>query len=172
MGFQFKVNIIPNLKDMIIVLVTLVILYLILKKLLHKPLTDFMTKRSEGIALKLKESEELKLEAEVLRDEYESRIELAKEESRSIIEAARKRGEEVEKNIISEARQEATGIIQKARTDIEREKEQAFEDMRNETSEMAILIASKILEDNMDSQSQKVMIDKFIGEVGNVKWEN
>ena len=37
---------------------------------------------------------------------------------------------------------------------------------------MAILIASKIMEENITIDNQKYLIDKFIDEVGSSKWQS
>jgi F-type H+-transporting ATPase subunit b len=37
---------------------------------------------------------------------------------------------------------------------------------------MAILAASKVIEEDVDGNKHKTMIDKFINEVGDTRWQN
>ncbi len=45
-------------------------------------------------------------------------------------------------------------------------------DVQKEAGEMAVLIASKIMQENLDLASQQDLINKFIDEVGTSKWQN
>src|SRR5699024_2640671 len=98
------------------------LLYLILKKFLHEPVTKFLQERKDKIQADIDQAKILEEEATKLRDDYESRIDLAKKESQEIVEAARKRGEDLKEDIIAEARKEAEGIVSRARTEISRER--------------------------------------------------
>ena len=44
--------------------------------------------------------------------------------------------------------------------------------MKAQSGEMAVLIASKIIEEKITYESQKDLINKFIDEVGNAQWQN
>lgn len=170
--FSINVEIIPSFEKVMLTFATLLVLYLILKKILYKPVTDFMNKRSERIGSNIREAEQLSEEAAALKAEYETRIEEAKEESREIVEAARSRGEELELSIIKEAEEEAENIKTRAALQIEREKATALEEVQKEVGEMAILIASKVLEQELNLEGQNQLIDGFIEEVGSVEWKN
>ncbi len=167
-----EVIVIPNLIDMILVLSATFIMFLILRKLLYKPVSAMLEKRKENIRSNIESAKKENEEAMALKLDYENRILEAKEEAQKIIESGRTRGEEVRKDIIAEARKEAEDIKQRGMREAQQEKERALIDVKNEAGDMAILIASKILERNVDISSQEDLIDKFLNEMGNSTWQN
>lgn len=169
---DIQVLALPELVSMIITLVSVFILFLVLKKFLHKPVTNFIQKRQDNIETDIREAEVLKQEAIDLKADYENRMEKAKLEGQEIIESSRVRAGELEKTMLAEAKEEVEIVKERARKDIQREKEKAYEDVKKSAGEMAILIASKIMEKDINLENQNVLIDKFIDEVGNTKWQN
>lgn len=167
-----RVEVLPVLKDMLITLATTLVLYFGLRKLLYKPVSEALNKRKENIKSDIDSAKIARAEAESLKLEYEKSIQDAKNEAQSIIESGRKRGEEVQKDIIAEARKEAEEIKLRGKKEAEAEKERALMDVRNQAGDMAVLIASKILESEVDKGSQQAIIDQFVNEVGNAKWQN
>jgi F-type H+-transporting ATPase subunit b len=166
------VRALPELSSMILTWVALLFLYLMLRHFLYKPVSKALNDRKEKIQSDIDGAKVLKEEAESLRDDYESRINLAKKESQEIIESARKRGEELKEGILVEARKEAESIVDRARREIAREREVAFQEIKSQAGEMAILIASKIMEEQITMDKQNKLIDKFIDEVGSSKWQS
>ena len=55
---------------------------------------------------------------------------------------------------------------------ITREKEKAYEDIKASAGELAVLIASKLIEDQISIENQENLIDRFIEEVGSAKWQS
>ncbi|CAK7049414.1 F0F1 ATP synthase subunit B [Tissierella sp.] len=169
---MFVVRALPELSSMILAWVALLLLYLMLRHFLYKPVSQYLNNRKEKIKSDIDGAKVLKEEAIALRDDYESRISLAKKESQEIIESARKRGEELKEGILAEAKKEAEGIVSRARKEIAREREVAFQDIKSQAGEIAILIASRIMEEEIKIDKQKNLIDKFIDEVGSSKWQS
>lgn len=169
---DIQVLALPQLIPVIITLVSVFILYLILKKFLYAPVTNFLESRKEKILGDLNEAKTLKTEAANLKSDYESKISELKLEGQEIIENSRQRGNKIKDTILEEARKEAQIIVNRARKDIVREREKAYEDIKKSTGEMAILIASKIMEENITLENQESLINKFINEVGSSKWQN
>lgn len=148
------------------------ILYLILKKLLFKPVTEFMANREEGIKNSLKEAEIKNEEAEKKKAEYLTKIEGAEEEGRQIVKEAAKRAEERASEIIKAAEKEADQIKERARVEIEREKEKAINSLKDEIASIAMLAASKVIEKDLDEKNHRVLVKEFIDEVGETRWQN
>lgn len=162
----------PILSSVVLAWVALLLLYLLLKRFLHQPVKNFLSERKEKIQSDLDGAKVLKEEANALKEDYEAKIDLAKKESQEIIEGARKRGEELREGIISEAREEAESIVSNARREIARERDVALQDIKTQAAEIGVLIASKIMEEQVSVDKQKNLIDKFIDEVGSSKWQS
>lgn len=168
---NIDIRVIPDPLSMILVLIATVILFFILNKLLYKPISKMLNERKSNIQKNIDGANALKEEAEKLKKEYELKIAEAKKEGQEIIEASRKRGDEVKENIIAEAKEEANNILEKAKREIEQEKEKALHDIKVKSGEMALLIASKIIEENLNQDKQQQLINKFVDEVGTQKWQ-
>lgn len=171
-GLDIVVEVIPVFKDMLMVWATLFILFKLLEKLAYGPITKFIEDRKSKIQSDINQAKTLNAEAEKIKSEYETRMAEAKEESQKILADARARGEELKNEIVSEAKQEAEGIKSRARKDIERERAAAFESVKSETGDMALLIASRIMEQEINVENQERLVDQFINEVGNTPWQN
>lgn len=169
---MFVVRALPELSSMILAWVALLLLYLILRRFLYAPVSKFLSDRKEKIQSDIEGAKVLKEEANALKDDYESKINLAKKEGQEIIEGARKRGEELKEDILAEARREAESIVSRARKEVSREREKAFQEIKSQAGEMALLIASKIMEEEMNNERQGKLINKFIDEVGNQRWQS
>lgn len=169
---DIRVLALPELSSMILAWIALLIIFLILRKFLYKPVAQTLDARKTKIQDEIHRSITLKEEALELKTNYEHMIQQAKDEGQEIIDGARLRGEELRQSILLEAREEAEVILSRAKKEIERQRQIAYAEMKAETGEMAILIASKIMEEKMTYESQKNLIDKFIDEVGNSKWQS
>lgn len=167
---DIQIRLFPELESVIITAVVLLILYILLRKLLYKPVSSFMQRRSDLIQSELDDAREMKAEAKFIKDNQEKIINEAHMESKKIIEEAKKTSDEIKDNIILEAKKEAKEIIIKAEKEAEKQKAEALEDMKNQSVELAVLIAQKILEEQLNVDKQNLLIDRFIEEVGASKW--
>ncbi len=162
----------PNWISMLLVFISVVILYFILRHFLYEPVSKFMKERKENIQKDIDGAKSLKKDATVLRNQYELKIDEAHAEGQEIIETSRRRGEELKEDIVNDARKEAEGIVDRAKREIELEKEKALQEIKLQAGDMAILIASRIVDEKVDMNVQKEMMDKFIDEVGMEKWQS
>lgn len=155
--------------ELFFTLANVLILFLILRKILFKKIIDVMDARDADIKNNIEAGEKAKEEGMKFKSEYETRIQDARDESQMIVDFARKRAEEKSDTIISEARKEAEYIKQKANNEIAKEKEQAFNNIKSEISEIAVLAASKVIEKDIDKAKHEDLIENFIKEVGEAK---
>lgn len=155
--------------ELFFTLANVLILFLILRKILFKKIIDVMDARDADIKNNIEAGEKAKEEGMKFKSEYETRIQDARDEGQMIVDFARKRAEEKSDTIISEARKEAEYIKQKANNEIAKEKEQAFNNIKSEISEIAVLAASKVIEKDIDKAKHEDLIENFIKEVGEAK---
>lgn len=153
-------------------IVNTIILFLILKKLLFKPVSEFMEKRRNEIAGSIKEAEMKNEEAEKYKSEYMNKIEASQEEGRQIVKEAAKRAEDRASEIIKAAEKEAKEIKERANVEIEREREKAINALKDEIASIAMLAASKVIEEDLNEKKHNTLVRKFIDEVGETRWQN
>lgn len=169
---DIQVNILPDLTNFTLQLIATLILFLVLRAKLFTPLKNLLEKRAQTIESEISVAKVQKQEAEQLKAKYELNLENAKEEARGIVDSAKKRGDQLKDEILSEARSEAEVISTRAKNDIEREREKALDSVKSEVADIAVLVASKVMNKNLDETTHKEMIDKFISEVGESKWQS
>lgn len=169
---MIRVLVLPEISSMILTWIALILIYFILRHFLYKPVTNALEARKSKIEDDIQSAAQVREEAFQLKKDYEGRIKNSKEEGQEIIDGARLRGEELTQHILAEAKVEADIILARAKKEIERQKEIAYVEMKAQSGEMAVLIASKIMEEKITYESQKDLINKFIDEVGNAQWQN
>ena len=150
----------------IIVALNLIILYIVMKKLLFKPVTRFMENRTKSIKDSIDNAEKAKIEAFELKAKYEHRLKSAKSDGDKIVEEARIKAEKEYERIVITAKQESENILKKTREEIYRERVQALKEIRSQVASLALAAASKVIEANMDTESNRVFVNKFIDEAG------
>ena len=105
--------------------------------------------------------------AEELKVEYEEKMSQAEQESEQIVKTALRRAQLKEEEILKEANAQAERTMERAHEQIELEKKQAINDVKDQVSSMAIGIASAVIERDVSESEHKKLIDDFIGTMGN-----
>lgn len=166
MEFKPLVGLTP---EVFITIANTIVLFLILKKILFKPVMNIMDEREADIKSDIEQGKKAKEEGLKFKSEYETKVGAARSEGQQIVEMAKRRAEEKSSEIIANAKQEAENIKTKASADIEKERQQAYNDVKGEISSIALLAASKVIEKDIDKSKHEELIDEFIKEVGDAK---
>ena len=144
----------------------LLILYLFLKKILFKPVKNMIDSRQKEIDDMYSDAEKSKTDALTMKSEYEQKLESANEESEEILKRAIRRAELREEEILTEANKKAARVLERAEEQVELEKKRAINEVKDEVSEMAISIASAVIERDLKANEHKELIDEFISHMG------
>lgn len=155
-----------NIWDILISLINLLLLFLILKKFLYKPVKKVMAQRQQQVDDLYGAADQAKDQANAMKQEYEARLSTAREEAdelvRTAVQTAQRKGDQM----LAEASDQVAYMKQKAEGDIEREKKQMMQDARKEISDMAVSIASKVVEREINKEDHAQLVDEFIRNVG------
>jgi F-type H+-transporting ATPase subunit b len=147
----------------------LLILYLFLKKLAFGPLKRMIDSRQKEIDDMYSLAESSRTDAENMKAEYEKKLSEAHDESEAILKDAQRRALLREEEILKEANDEAGRTLKRAEEQIELEKKHALNQVKNEVSEMAISIASAVIERDVKAEEHSDLIDEFINGMGEKK---
>ncbi|WP_010246349.1 F0F1 ATP synthase subunit B [Acetivibrio cellulolyticus] len=152
--------------DFIWAIINLLVLYLILKKFLFKPITEFMENRANLIKEQLEGSQKSNEEAADLKLAYERKLETAHADASKIINDAKLDAQDKYDEIIKKAKADAEVLREKAEAEIERERNEMIKAMRNEIVSLALEAASKVMEANMNTEANKKLVDEVVTKKG------
>ena len=145
--------------------ITFLILLFILKRVAWKPILSALNQREAAIKDSLEKAEKAKEEAKKILDENKAILLKAEEESKKIIEKSRAYADRLNEQMISDSKKRAQKIIEDATSEIERKKEEAFNELRTKVAEIAVQAAEKILNKNLDKDSNTKLVDRYIDDI-------
>lgn len=150
----------------IMAFLNLIILYFVLRKVLFKPVMKFMEDRTKSIENSIADAKKQRAEAIEMKTNYEAQLKAARAGSKKIIDAAVAKAAAQQVDIVAEAQRQAEELLLNAREEIEIEREQMLRDVQSEVASLAFAAASKVLEANMDNESNRQLVAKFLNEAG------
>ena len=140
-------------------------MYLI-KRFLFKPINAMLDKRKAMADAEIQQARREKNEAMTLKSSYENSLTQANAEANSILQNAQKDAAARSEAIINDAQSQAANLKAKAEADILQEKKKAVNDIKNEIGGIAMEIAGKVVEREINEEDHKKLIDEFIENVG------
>ena len=155
-----------NLWQILISLANLLIIFTILKRFLFAPVQKVMAARQEQVDKMYGDAEEDRNAAMGMKQEYEARLATAREEADGIVKNAVQTAQRKGDAILAEASTQASRMKQKAEEEISMERKQMLMDVRSEISDIAVSIASKVVEREVQKKDHDSFVDEFIRNVG------
>ena len=155
----------PNGGLMFWTLVVFLFLSAILGKLVFPKITAAVEAREKALEEAIEGAKHDREEAARALAEQLKQIEAARVEAQKIIVEGRQVGEKLRADMIEETQQQQQAMLERARREIETEKENAIAEMRREAIELAIAGASKVIEKNLDDQSNREIVESFLSSI-------
>lgn len=135
----------------------------------YKPIMRILDERSRKVKESMEQTELIKQQAERAEEEVKKQIEAAGREGQEIIARAAHTGEEVRQKAQQTARQDAESLIARARAEIQRERDEAIDELRKEFADLTILAAGKVIDQKLDKEAHRQLIDKVLKESATLK---
>ena len=145
--------------------ITFVGLAIVLGKFAWKPLLEALQKREEHVRSSIERAEQAKQEAERLLEENRKQLARAEEEAHRILTEGRALGEKLKNEIVEKTNQQTRKMIDQAKLEIERDKEAALSQLRGEVANLAIQAAGKILDETLDENKHRKIVDAYLREL-------
>jgi F-type H+-transporting ATPase subunit b len=143
-------------------LVIFVILYWILKKYAFPAVLGAVEAREKALAEAIEGAKRDREEAAKLLADHRAQIENARNEAQKFIAEARAVSEKSRADLLEKTRQEQQDMLERARRDIGIERDKAIAELRREAVDLAIAGASKVVEQNLDSDKNRKLVDSFL----------
>lgn len=155
-----------NWESFVFAIISFGILYWLLNKYAFGPLFGIMEKRREQVLKELSDAENSRAEAAKLLEEQKQALEQARKDAHNVMEQARQTSSRQAEAIIEQAKAESSRIKEEALRDIENEKNKAVAALRSQVADMSVLIASKIIEKEIDEKSQQELVEQYLKKAG------
>lgn len=155
-----------NLWQILISLANLVILFLIVKKFLFKPVKKVLAQRQDLMDAQYSAAQEAQAQALADKDAWKHKMQSAKAEADAIMKDAASKAQIRGDRIVSDAREKADGIIRQAQTAAELERKKAEDGIKKEIVDVSAALTEKMLGREINAQDHREMIDSFIEGLG------
>lgn len=150
-------------------LIIFVLLAWLLAKFAFKPITAAVEAREKALEDAIEGAKKDRESAAQLLDEHRRQIEAARGEAQKLIAEGRAAAEKMRTDLLEQTRREQQDMLDRARSEIELEKDRAIAQLRREAVDLAIAGASKVVEQNLDSQRNRQLVESYLSSLGTVK---
>ena len=150
--------------------ITVLVLFLILKKFFFEKVHNFMEERENEVRTQFETAEENNRLAEQKLMDYEERIKNYQSEGREIIKAAKDDAKVQAQSILDDAKEKARVAIEKSEAELERQKNNARRELKDEIGSLAVMAAERIIEKELSDRNQSEIVDKIIREAEEERW--
>ena len=147
-------------------ILNLLLLMVLFKKYLFKPVTEILEKRQAEIEGHYQEAQQAETDAKAMKADYESKMAGARQEADRVIKTATESANAMSASIVEDARTQADQLKRRAQTEIDLERRRAFDEVKGELSGIALDIASQVIEREVNDKDHEAFINEFIKNVG------
>ncbi|MGL4849265.1 MAG: F0F1 ATP synthase subunit B [Clostridium sp.] len=154
-----------NLGQVIFTIINFIILLLVLKHFFWAKFKVIIDERRNMILADIDSAKANLKEAEELKIENANILKTADDEGKKITEERKKQAEKIYNEIIQGARDESETLKNRASLEIVREKEKAQFELKEQVVNLAIAVSKKALNESLNEEEHRKLIDSFIDEV-------
>lgn len=146
-------------------LIVFALLLFVLGKYAWKPMVSALDEREKTIEESLTRAESALEEASRMQEDNEATRREAERQAQSILRDARDASDQLRSEEVEKTKAQLAHMQERARADIEREKTQALVALRAEVASLAIGAAGKILNENLDDDRQRKLVESFLDDL-------
>lgn len=151
-----------NLPGLISQLVNIVILLIVLRLLLYKPILKMLDDRKQRIQEGLSSADRAVERAAEAEREVQQRLEEGRREGQQHIAQAQEIANRIQADARQQAQSEAQTILERARSEIQLERDAAIAQLRREFADLTIFAAEKVIGQSLDKQAHQRLIDETL----------
>ena len=155
----------PNTGVMFWTLVIFVVLLVVLSRFAFKPLTAAVEAREKALEEAITSAKRDRDAAAQLLAEQQRALDATRADAQRVIAEGRTTAEKLRNEMLEQTKQQQHELLERARTEIDNERKRAIADLRREAVELALAGASKVVERNLDDQTNRKLVESFLATV-------
>jgi F-type H+-transporting ATPase subunit b len=146
-------------------LIIFLILFFVLSRYAFKPITAAVEAREKALEEAIAGAKADREAAAALLTQHQQQLEAGRNEAQKLIAEGRTIGDKVRADMIEETRSQQQDMLERARREIDAEKVRAIAELRREAVDLAIAGASKVIEKNLDDDSNRKIVESFLSTI-------
>lgn len=146
-----------------------IILYILLRKFAFGPITAAVEAREKALEDAIESAKRDRDAAAKLLAEHQAKIDAARGEAQKLIADGRAVAEKMRADLLEQTRQEQQDMLERARREIESEKERAIAQLRREAVDLALAGASKVIEQNLETEKNRQLVERYLASIGSLE---
>ena len=158
--------IMPEINEVLWGAFAFIVLFGLIAKFGYPAIKSAMEARSDKIAGDLEQAERARAESEGVLAQYHAQLADARAESARIIDEARAQAEQVRRDLIAKAEAEAAELRQRNAEQIAAERGRVMGEVQGQVAALAVELAEKVVESNLDREANMRLIENYINTVG------
>ena len=153
-----------DLPRLLTFLVGFTVIAVFLRMFLYGPITRMLDQRADRIRESLAAADKARDEAASSAERVEQELANARREGQNLIAEARDAASRLRDQEVERTQAQIEEMLERAREEIRRERQSAVEEVRSEFAGIAILAAERIVEQSLDEDSHRELIDQVLAE--------
>ncbi len=146
-------------------IVVFLLLLWILGKFAWGPILGGLEARERAIQESIDDAKRMREEAQQLLEEHREKLGQARKEAQEMVSEAREAGDRLRKEMEEKARAESDRLLERARRDIALERARAVQEIREESVELALAAAEKLLRRRLDGEQDRDLVLEALREL-------
>lgn len=143
----------------------LLLLFPVIDFFFVKPLKDAIDERTSSLERTFTEADDLKLQMEKMRTDYERRLQETEASARDQIQAQIKEAQQLRTSLVAEANAKADEMVRRAADEIASERDKVLTELRVSVVNLTLGATERLLGENMDTEKNRRLVEEFIDKV-------
>ena len=145
------------------------VLYFLLRKFAFGPITAAVEAREKALEDAIEGAKRDRDAAAKVLAEHQAQLDAARGEAQKLIADGRAVAEKMRADLLEQTRREQQDMLERARREIESEKERAISQLRREAVDLALAGASKVIEQNLESEKNRQLVERYLSSIGSLE---
>lgn len=131
-----------------------------------RPVSSLLESRRNRIEQGLRDADAARVERENAESERLATLAAARQEANDLLARAQKQADDSRDRQVAETRAEIERLREQATADIESERQRALADVRAQVADLALLAASRVVGETMNTPRERRLVEEFLAGMG------
>lgn len=155
-----------HLSTIVFTIINLLVLFFFFRKFLFGRVNAVLEERAKLVQQELDEAKAQNAQAKQLQQSCQEKLDHAHEEAGRILAQAQAQGKKEYEALLAAAQEDARKVQRDTQTKLAAERESMLRDARQEMAQLALLAASQVARQRLDSESDRAVVQDFLKEAG------